>query len=100
MITIMKFVVAICVLVSLTAFTVVAVAGAKGTASAVVLTVPGPQTPCVHVEIQACTSCSRVGMLDIECKDGGDFRLCSTDYFVCQNGAQCDQHVASGTCVQ
>ena len=101
MITIMKSVVASSVFLSITALIAVAAAGARMTASAVMLTVPGPKydpPSCHHTESQPCTSCSRAGMMDVECKTGGDFQLCSYDYYTCQNGAQCDQHQASGTC--
>jgi len=60
----------------------------------------GPPLPrCKKVQSNPCNSCAELGVLDLECKSGDEYKDCDdgTDH-VCSNSAICNQAVGDGTC--
>jgi hypothetical protein len=53
---------------------------------------------CKKLKSSSCTSCSELGVMDIECKSGRVFKECSSTTTTCTNGASCDAHVGGAAC--
>ena len=59
---------------------------------------PEPRGCTKKIVSSACTACSELGVLDNECKSGHDWKVCSSSFTECQNGAKCDASVGSEPC--